>query len=137
MSFGANGHGARGRNAYKFQMRFYQPVDDETATFTVTDHKIELLIRKAEPAWWVRLVATPQKPHWLRVDFDRWRTEDDAELNEPARDVREDYVEEYNNLQKQEIGYVRGKKDCSQPFPQLNNLYPFHRKCQEGLLDHL
>lgn len=54
-------------------------------------------------------MATPQKPHWLRIDFDRWHTEDDGELTEPARDVREDYVEEYNNLQKQEIGYVRGK----------------------------
>lgn len=57
----------------------------------------------------MRLVATPQKPHWLRVDFDRWRTEDDGELNDPPRDVREDYVEEYHNLQKQEIGYVRGR----------------------------
>lgn len=90
-------------------MRFYELIDDETATFTVTDHKIELQIRKAEPNWWVRLVATPQKPHWLRVDFDRWRTEDDGELNDPPRDVREDYVEEYHNLQKQEIGYVRGR----------------------------
>ncbi|XP_034099449.1 very-long-chain (3R)-3-hydroxyacyl-CoA dehydratase 3 [Drosophila albomicans] len=107
LSFSANGHGARGRNAYKFQLRFYEFIDDETATFTVTDHKIELLIRKVEPAWWVRLVATPQKPHWLRIDFDRWVSEDDGELNDPPRDVREDYVEEYSNLQKQEIGYVR------------------------------
>ncbi|XP_017857653.1 PREDICTED: very-long-chain (3R)-3-hydroxyacyl-CoA dehydratase [Drosophila arizonae] len=107
LSFAANGHGARGRNAYKFQMRFFLPIDDETATFSVTDHKIELQIRKAEPAWWQRLIATPQKPHWLRIDFDRWRTEDDGDLSEGTRDVREDYVEEYNKLQKQEIGYVK------------------------------
>lgn len=93
-------------------MRFFLPIDDETATFSVTDQKIELHIRKAEPAWWLRLIATPQKPHWLRIDFDRWRSEDDGDKNEAVRDVREDYIEEYNKLQKQEIGYVRGEKEA-------------------------
>ncbi|ALC39513.1 CG9267 [Drosophila busckii] len=110
LSFSANGTGARGVNAYRFRLKFYERIEEESATYTVTDHKIEISIRKEEPGWWVRLVATPQKPHWLKVDFDRWHTEEDAEIPEPAaRDVREDYAEEYQNLQKKEIGYVREK----------------------------
>lgn len=65
-------------------------------------------IRKLEPEWWPRLVATPQKPHWLKIDFDRWRTEDDAELEEKPRDVRQDYQQEYADLQKRELGYIKG-----------------------------
>ncbi|SPP85801.1 very-long-chain (3R)-3-hydroxyacyl-CoA dehydratase 3 [Drosophila guanche] len=111
VSFSANGHGARGVNAYKFDLHFYSLIDDEQATFVVSDNKIELLIRKLEPAWWPRLVATPQKPHWLKVDFDRWRTEDDMEQekDEAPRDVRQDYEKEYNDLQRQELGYVKEK----------------------------
>ncbi|KAH8356955.1 very-long-chain (3R)-3-hydroxyacyl-CoA dehydratase 3 [Drosophila serrata] len=109
VNFSANGYGARGVNAYKFQLHFYSLIDDETASFVVSDNKIELQIRKLEPAWWPRLVATPQKPHWLKIDFDRWRTEDDAELEEKPRDVREDYEQEYAELQKRELGYIKEK----------------------------
>ncbi|XP_068151117.1 very-long-chain (3R)-3-hydroxyacyl-CoA dehydratase 3 [Drosophila tropicalis] len=109
LAFSARGHGARGVNAYKFDLRFYALIDDEDASFVVTDNKIELNIRKMEPAWWPRLVATPQKPHWLKIDFDRWRTEDDVELEETPRDIRQDYEKEYNSLQKQELGYIKEK----------------------------
>lgn len=108
VNFSANGYGARGVNAYKFQLHFYSLIDDETAAFVVSDNKIELQIRKLEPAWWPRLVATPQKPHWLKIDFDRWRTEDDAELEDKPRDVRQDYEKEYAELQKRELGYIKG-----------------------------
>jgi len=108
VNFSANGHGARGVNAYKFELHFYAKINDENATFVVSDNKIELQIRKLEPEWWPRLVATPQKPHWLKVDFDRWRTEDDAEVEEKPRDVRQDYEKEYAELQKRELGYIKG-----------------------------
>ncbi|XP_017011742.2 very-long-chain (3R)-3-hydroxyacyl-CoA dehydratase 3 [Drosophila takahashii] len=109
VNFSANGHGARGVNAYKFELHFYALINDENATFVVSDNKIELQIRKLEPEWWPRLVATPQKPHWLKVDFDRWRTEDDGEVEEKPRDVRQDYEKEYAELQKRELGYIKEK----------------------------
>ncbi|XP_039502662.1 very-long-chain (3R)-3-hydroxyacyl-CoA dehydratase 3 [Drosophila santomea] len=109
VNFSANGHGARGVNAYKFELHFYALIDDENATFVVSDNKIELQIRKLEPEWWPRLVATPQKPHWLKIDFDRWRTEDDVEVEEKPRDVRQDYEKEYADLQKRELGYIKEK----------------------------
>ncbi|XP_030377866.1 very-long-chain (3R)-3-hydroxyacyl-CoA dehydratase 3 [Scaptodrosophila lebanonensis] len=107
LAFSARGYGARGVNAYKFDLHFYGNINDEDASFVVSDNNIDVQIRKAEAGWWPRLVATPQKPHWLKVDFDRWRTEDDADLDEKPRDVMKDYEKQYEQLQKQELGYVK------------------------------
>lgn len=70
---------------------------------------MEFTIKKWEKGWWPRLVATPQKPQWLKVDFDKWLTEDDILEDEKPRDVIEDYSKEYDRLQKEEIGYIKGK----------------------------
>ena len=29
--------------------------------------------------YWDRLLSEDKKPGWLRIDFDRWRSEDDSE----------------------------------------------------------
>lgn len=77
-------------------------------TIKITDHKIDLTLPKAEKGWWPRLTSQPQKPAWLKVDFDKWQSEDDI-LEEEVRDVREDYPSLYESLQKQEMGYIKGK----------------------------
>lgn len=41
---------------------------------------------------------------WLKVDFDRWKSEEDLD-DEEVRDIREDYPDIYNKLQKEEMGY--------------------------------
>lgn len=108
IKFKAKGLGAaRGLNEYKFEIHFYGFIDDEESTYKVYDNKIEFTIKKCIGEWWPRLVATPQKPHWLKVDFDRWRTEDDVLDDEKPRDVIEDYSKEYDRLQKEEIGYIK------------------------------
>lgn len=53
------------------------------------------------------MTSQPQKPAWLKVDFDKWQSEDDI-LDEEVRDIREDYPGLYENLQKQEMGYIKG-----------------------------
>lgn len=74
----------------------------------ITDHKINLTLPKVEKAWWPRLTSQPQKPAWLKIDFDRWQSEDDL-LDEEVRDIREDYPGIYEKLQKQEMGYITGR----------------------------
>ena len=54
------------------------------------------------------MLSQPQKPHWLKIDFDRWRTEDDADLDdEMKRKVDNDYPGLYDKLHKEEFGYRR------------------------------
>lgn len=113
IKFKTYGLGARGLNEYQFALNLYSKIDDEDSYYKVFDSKIEFTIRKEEPAWWPRLVATPQKPHWLKIDFDRWRTEDDI-VDEEAekRDVMEDYSSASRKLHLEELGYIKesGKK---------------------------
>jgi len=44
----------------------------------------------------------------LQIDFDKWNSEEDFDEEEETRDVRRDFPEIYNNLQKEELGYRRG-----------------------------
>lgn len=61
---------------------------------------------KKSPLWWPRVIATPQKPSWLKIDFDRWQSEED--LDEKVNDIRMDYPDIYENLQRKELGYLKG-----------------------------
>ena len=57
--------------------------------------------------WWPRLISQPQKPAWLKIDFDRWESED-LNDDDDVRDVREDYPNSYDQLQREEFGYKKG-----------------------------
>lgn len=75
----------------------------------VTDNKVDLLICKVGSSWWPRLTAQPQKPVWLKIDFDRWQSEEDVlDDDEEGRDIRDDYPDLYDRLQKEEMGYRKG-----------------------------
>lgn len=62
---------------------------------------------KEKPLWWPRLTSQPSKPAWLKIDFERWQSEDDIG-DEDVRDVMEDYPNLFEKLQKEEIGYRKG-----------------------------
>lgn len=44
----------------------------------------------------------------VQIDFDRWKSEEEVDEDEP-RDVRNDFPDIYSKLQKEELGYKRGK----------------------------
>lgn len=78
-----------------------------------------------EKGWWSRITAQPQKPAWLKIDFDRWQSDEDLNDDEDVRDVREDYPDLYNKLQKEEIGYRSG---ITRFFLSINHLYILYLK---------
>uniref|UniRef100_A0A1I7WSU3 CS domain-containing protein n=1 Tax=Heterorhabditis bacteriophora TaxID=37862 RepID=A0A1I7WSU3_HETBA len=49
---------------------------------------VELTIPKKEQKWWPRLLKEKGKVHWLKVDFSKWKDEDDSGAEEglPAGD---------------------------------------------------
>lgn len=66
-------------------------------------------MRKEIKGWWPKLICHPQKPAWLKIDFDRWQSEDDVE--EIVRDVTQDYPGLYNKVFEEEYGYRKGTSD--------------------------
>lgn len=103
-----HGHGAKGVHEYKFNLDFYKGIDAEKSNHKVFDSKIDFTLKKETDGWWPRLIAQIQKPSWLKIDFDKWRSEDDGE-EEEARDLIQDYPGLYDKLSKEELGYRREK----------------------------
>lgn len=47
------------------------------------DRAVEFNLTKDGPAlFWPRLTRDDPKPAWLRIDFDKWKSEDDSEEDE-------------------------------------------------------
>ncbi|CAH0552699.1 unnamed protein product [Brassicogethes aeneus] len=119
LQFSSKGSGAHGLKNYAFSLNFKWDIDVEESIYKVTGHKVDFIITKAENGWWPRLISKPQKPAWLKIDFDRWQTEEDFN-EEEVRDIQEDYPDLYDKLHKQEMGYR--KEDFKKVYLTLYNL---------------
>lgn len=88
-------------------------------------NRVEIVLEKHTSEWWPRLTSTPQKPHWLKIDFDKWRpskededafsddtasnktTSNDQYTEERARHLLQDYPDIMDQVEREELGYRR------------------------------
>ncbi|KAJ9578140.1 hypothetical protein L9F63_025000, partial [Diploptera punctata] len=122
LQFSGHGHGARGEHDYSFTLDFHSEVNPDESKYKVMDRQVEMTLKKESNGWWPRLTATPQKPVWLKIDFDRWKMEDVDDEEEP-RDVLGDYPGLYEKLEKEELGYR--KEDLKKVYLIFYNLCQF------------
>lgn len=125
IKFTAQGIGAHGQSQYEFTLNLYSAIksnaaNDEVPFMRVFDNRVELALQKEKPAWWPRLTAQPQKPAWLKINFDLWKSEDLQDSDEETRDVMRDYPGMYDKLHKEEMGY---RKDWKKVYLILYNLF--------------
>merc|ERR1711971_459641 len=60
--------------------KFLKEVDPEATKYQVRPRCIEFALEKAEEGpYWERLLAEKTKQHWLKVDFGKWKDEDDSD----------------------------------------------------------
>lgn len=126
VKFSAQGIGARGESQYEFSLDLFSPVkasDGQTTTLRVFDNRVDLVLQKTKPSWWPRVTAQPQKPAWLKINFDLWKVEDGQESDEEKRDVMQDYPGMYDRLHQEEMGYRR--EDYKKVYLVLYNLFQF------------
>ncbi|CAH1173711.1 unnamed protein product [Phaedon cochleariae] len=122
LHFHSKGTGAQGEKDYGFSIHFHSKLEKDTKFVKITDQKVDLTLTKAEKCWWPRLTSQPQKPAWLKIDFDKWQSEDDL-IDEEVRDIRQDYPDLYNMLQKEEFGFR--KEDFKKVYLTFYNLFMF------------
>lgn len=128
VKFAAQGTGARGESQYQFTLDLFSnvktvgPNGNQGATLRIYDNRVELSLQKEKPAWWPRLTAQPQKPAWLKINFDLWKSEDAQDSDEEKRDVMMDYPGMYDTLHKEEMGY---RKDLKKVYLIIYNLFQF------------
>ncbi|XP_028025955.1 very-long-chain (3R)-3-hydroxyacyl-CoA dehydratase [Bombyx mandarina] len=126
--FTAKGTGARGESQYEFNLDLFSNIKSlepggEHITLRVFENRIELILQKVKPVWWPRLTAQPQKPAWLKINFDLWKSEDGQESDEEKRDVMRDYPGMYDQLHQEEMGYR--KEDLKKVYLFIYNLFQF------------
>ncbi|KAG7201078.1 hypothetical protein KM043_017621 [Ampulex compressa] len=119
----AQGQGARGFNKYGFSLDLHSSIDPNESRYKVNDRQVDFVLAKRIHNKWPRLTSQPQKPSWLKIDFDKWKS-DDAEDNEgEKRDICDDYPDMYDKLHKEEFGYR--KEDFEKVYLMIYNLCQF------------
>jgi len=67
---------------YALNFRFYGKVNKKDSKISVTGRAVELQIKKAQSGFWDHLLSDDspsKKPFWLKVDWNKWKDEDDDE----------------------------------------------------------
>lgn len=62
---------------YELNVEFFSKINPDKVASKNIKRCIEFVIAKAEPqeTYWPRLLKDKTKPHWLKVDFNRWEDE--------------------------------------------------------------
>ena len=50
---------------------------EQASRYAVRPRVVEFKLEKRDAVWWDRLLKEKARQHWLRVDFQNWRDEDD------------------------------------------------------------
>lgn len=118
MNYSSDGIGAKGQHKdYNFTLPLYEAVDKDRCTHKVSATRVDIILEKQTSEWWPRLTRTPQKPHWLKIDFDKWKPskeDEDAftdeanehtQKEERARQLMQDYPDIMGQVEQEELGY--------------------------------
>lgn len=83
------GKGGTDNKEYEVTLNFFKEIKAEDSKFAVRDRGTEFVIIKAEEGFWKRLLKEETKFHWLKVDFNKWKDEDDSEDDAEGTDMEE------------------------------------------------
>ena len=83
-------------HSYKLDLSLLKDIDPRESKYGVQDRKIEFTLKKKEVGpFWCRLLKCPAKQHWLRIDFDKWKEENDSgEEDTPEPELTEEELQE-------------------------------------------
>lgn len=84
---------------YELTLEFYGEIDAEKSKFVVLSRHIQLAVFKKESGpFWPRLLKEKTKVHWLKTDFDKWRDEDDSDVDESKDMAFEDMMNDMGSF---------------------------------------
>lgn len=83
------GKGGTDNKEYEVTLEFFKEIKPEESKYSVKDRATEFVLIKAEDGYWKRLLKDDTKFHWLKVDFNKWKDEDDSEDDVEGTDFEE------------------------------------------------
>uniref|UniRef100_A0A1B6HUY6 CS domain-containing protein n=1 Tax=Homalodisca liturata TaxID=320908 RepID=A0A1B6HUY6_9HEMI len=74
------GVGGTEKKHHEIAIPLFKEIDPEKSAKFVRDRNIEIILKKKEEGpYWPQLTKEKNKYHWLKVDFNKWKDEDDSE----------------------------------------------------------
>jgi len=83
------GKGGTDNKECEVTLEFLKEIKPEESKYSVRDRATEFVLIKAEEGFWKRLLKEDTKFHWLKVDFNKWKDEDDSEDDVEGTDFEE------------------------------------------------
>ncbi|KRX39383.1 putative Xaa-Pro aminopeptidase 3 [Trichinella murrelli] len=84
--FTFRGIGGTDKTPHHCEIEFYEKVDPNSVRRIISDRQLEFVINKLnnDGAFWPRLMKNKGRHWWCKVDFNKWRDEDDVSLDGDA-----------------------------------------------------
>jgi prostaglandin-E synthase len=76
--------GKRGDDKYEANLQLFGKLKGDELRKIATSRRVEIVVPKESAEWWPRLLKEKTKVPWIKVDFDKWKDED--EENEETDD---------------------------------------------------
>jgi len=84
---------------YEVTINLYQDIIPEDSKYVARDRLVEFILKKKdEGPFWKRLMKEDKKYHWLKVDFDKWRDEDDSDEETGGNQDLEDMFKQMGGI---------------------------------------
>ncbi|XP_065216541.1 prostaglandin E synthase 3 [Planococcus citri] len=77
------GVGGTERKEHEVNIELYKDIVPELSKQFQTGRTIELILKKKEEGpYWPQLTKLKQRYHWLKINFNKWKEEDDSDVEE-------------------------------------------------------
>jgi len=63
--------------SYQLDLEFLHNIDTKESRYAVRPRVVEFKLAKQDGVWWERLLREKSRQHWLRIDFQNWKDEED------------------------------------------------------------
>merc|ERR1712011_40192 len=74
------GVGGPEKKQHELTINFFKDIDTKKSKYAARDRVIEFALEKKDSGpYWKRLVKEEKKQHWLKVDFNKWKDEDESD----------------------------------------------------------
>ncbi|KAL7074060.1 hypothetical protein ACQ4LE_006514 [Meloidogyne hapla] len=74
--------GEKGGNKYEADLDLFGKLKGAERRKIETDRRIEFVIPKETEEWWPRLLKVSGKVPWIKVDFDKWKDQDEDDKDD-------------------------------------------------------
>ena len=125
---------------YEINLKLFKWINPRAAKFQVRSRCVEIAIEKVRKiTFWERLLEDTEKHHWLKIDCEKWKDEEDQCLF--VKDTLEKQFETMKTLEEPRIDLSLFPDDG--PFPVFSDPWmeaEFHKnlmKLGESCLDKL